>query len=83
MTKELAAVLKTEVVDPEEFCKKHLTRSSHDLESWGYRAKCIRFLSYVLNVPERTVRSWGKGLEFSQMPDWARRQLSYLDKLAG
>ena len=82
MVAQFSAVIQTKPLTAREFCQKHLARQPLDEQSRGYRAKCVRFLAYVLQVPERTVKSWGSGLDFNQMPDWVARQLAYLDRLA-
>ena len=82
MSNNLSRAVKIKPLTAKEFCKKHLARSPYDEEEWGYRTRCVRFLSQVLGCSERAVKSWGNGLEFSRMPDWACRQLAYLDALA-
>lgn len=83
MTNEIRLVLNLPEMEPREFCKLYLARSPYEEEEWGYRAKCVRFLAQVLDVAPLTIdRNWGYGLDFGKTPTWAKRQLSYLHRLA-
>lgn len=43
----------------------------------GYRKNCVKLLSKVIGVDERTVRMWGVGLRFEKIPQNHKRTLGY------
>lgn len=79
LSKKLRQVIQTPSVDPWEFCQQHGVFELR-AEDRGYRALCVKFLASILNVAPSSVERWGS--RFERMPEWARRQLSYLDLLA-
>jgi hypothetical protein len=48
-------------------------------KTWGYRAKCVRLLSAVLNKPTNTVDKWGS--RFEKMPKDLESSLFYADSI--
>ncbi len=46
--------------------------------AWGYKSKCVRLLQKLCSVSARSVRAWGKGLEFADIPPIRLAQLTIL-----
>ena len=76
-------------VKPREFCRiwfglQNLSPSEIDAceTETGYRAKCIDIIARVLGLSVRAVRSWGRGLEFENMPASYEKSLGYALKNA-
>ncbi|SRR5579883_797836 len=71
-------------VTPREFCRicfdiAHLSQeeiAEYETES-GYRKKCIKLLAKVLGVAECSVRRWGSGLNFADIPEYHKLSLAY------
>jgi hypothetical protein len=76
--------LLTEAIEPRKFCRiwfgiDTLTPdeiSDRETES-GYRKSCVKVLSTVLGLQERTVRGWGRGLNFERTPYCHKLALGY------
>lgn len=79
LTRTLLQATKTPNIDPWEFCQRYLPDRVQPGE-WGYRARCVKLLASVLEISPDSVERWGS--RFERMPRWARRQISYLDRLA-
>lgn len=77
-------IAKVEAQEPREFCRicfgiSHLNVEDiveYESES-GYRKKCVKLLAKVTGRGERTVRSWGAGIKFEEMPECYKLTLAY------
>jgi hypothetical protein len=75
--------LPTEAIEPRKFCRIWFgidtlppdEIAERETET-GYRKRCIKLISTVLGLQERTVRGWGN-LNFPRMPYCHKLALSY------
>lgn len=86
VTTVLRFLARLPLMDADEFCDRWHNLDLLPAEQreqakgrWGYRAKCVRLLTVVLETKESTVDSWGE--RFQRMPDHYRIALKYADAI--
>ncbi|MBP5973585.1 hypothetical protein HW132_12765 [Brasilonema sp. CT11] len=76
--------LPTTGITPREFCRIWFgiaTLSPDEIADREtetcHRKNCVKLLARTLGLAERTVRGWGKGLNFELMPKYYQLTLAY------
>jgi hypothetical protein len=59
-----------DTLPPEQRLEKETAR--------GYKSRCVRLLNKLCSVSERSIRRWGRGLDFDNMPPIRQAQLTIL-----